>query len=654
MICIFSWKPAVVAASCCLVAFAGYSQVSCNEIFISEVLEGSGNNRGIEFFNPTNVPIDLSAYSIQRWGNGEGTATDWTQLTGTIPALGTWVLINGQTEDVDLGGGAVSPAVLPEMQEYADQLDNPYPAPTYANGNDALVLVKNNSTVVDIFGKPGENPGLAWTDDAANGFVDVGDGATLLTRNHTLRRKYDVTGGVTVPPTVFDTFAEYDTLPMNTWDGLGQHACICGSTTTPTFQTSCDYLGDSGWADIETGIYTVSELMYPLGASISEDVVLHVSEVLIDPTTASAFAVMSWEDLTISGMPNGLSFDNFPSAVGGNNQLCITYSGAPLELGTFDVEVSGEMVLDFFGSPYPIGTVSSTITIIIEPNTNPIPGCTYDFAANFNPLASVDDGSCVLEGSGNSGCELVYDGNGDGSVGSGDLLGLLAEFGEDCTPNTAFSCGNLLEYQGYDYQTVLIGEQCWFAENLRSENYENGDAIPAGLSNSDWQNTTSGAVAVFGEGSSPCYDYSPDGDACDEAWSLNEYGRLYNWYAVDDARGLCPSGWHVPTDEEWTVMTDHLGGESIAGDKMKTTYGWYNEGNGTNSSGFSGLPGGYRNGALSQIFDEAGGGGLWLSSSPKDDFNAWARALGWSCNCIYRDFYDVEHGFSVRCVRDAE
>ena len=107
---------------------------------MSEVCEGSGNNKGIEFFNPTDQPVDLSAYSIQRWANGELAVTDETQLSGTIPALGTWVLVNGQTEDVPLGGGAISPAVDPGMQALADQLDNPYPAPTYANGDDAFVL----------------------------------------------------------------------------------------------------------------------------------------------------------------------------------------------------------------------------------------------------------------------------------------------------------------------------------------------------------------------------------------------------------------------------------------------------------------------------------------------------------------------------------
>ena len=151
-----------------------------------------------------------------------------------------------------------------------------------------------------------------------------------------------------------------------------------------------------------------------------------------------------------------------------------------------------------------------------------------------------------------------------------------------------------MDYQGYDYETVQIGEQCWFAENLRSANYENGDLIPANLNDSEWENASSGAVAIFGEGEGGCFEVSIDGDACDEAWSLHEYGRLYNWFAVDDTRGLCPNDWHVPSNEEWTTMTDYLGGASAAGGDLRASYGWPENGNGSNLSGFSGLPGGYR------------------------------------------------------------
>ena len=208
-------------------------------------------------------------------------------------------------------------------------------------------------------------------------------------------------------------------------------------------------------------------------------------------------------------------------------------------------------------------------------------------------------------------------------------------------------CGDPVSYQGYDYATVLIGEQCWFAENLRSENYENGDAIPSGLSAYEWFSTTFGATTVFYEDASNLETF---------------HGRLYNWYAVDDARGLCPSGWHVPTDGEWATMEIALGMSELEanstgyrgtdqGTQMKTTYGWNNDWNGTNSSGFSGLPGGYRYddgyfyGELST--------GLWWSCSPSGSA-AWSRGLSWFRENVQRDSDDPRNGFSVRCVRDAE
>jgi uncharacterized protein (TIGR02145 family) len=239
----------------------------------------------------------------------------------------------------------------------------------------------------------------------------------------------------------------------------------------------------------------------------------------------------------------------------------------------------------------------------------------------------------------------------DGCVDTMDLLELLTTFdscpGDDLDQNQ-WSCGDPVSYQSYDYATVLIGDQCWFAENLRNENYDNGDAIPAGLSDSEWSSTTSGATAVYGE----------------SATNLEIYGRLYNWYAVDDARGLCPSGWHVPTDGEWMTMEMALGmSESEAnstgwrgtdqGTQMKTTYGWNGGGNGTNSSGFSGLPGGFR--VNLGFFDLAGDLGSWWSSSPSGSgSHAWSRFLSNDYEGVYRSSFSRRGGFSVRCVRDAE
>ncbi|MDA0729973.1 MAG: FISUMP domain-containing protein, partial [Bacteroidetes bacterium] len=120
--------------------------------------------------------------------------------------------------------------------------------------------------------------------------------------------------------------------------------------------------------------------------------------------------------------------------------------------------------------------------------------------------------------------------NGDGIIGVDDILGTLTFYSSawNGPVSPSWSCGEAITYAGVGYSTVQIGDQCWFAENLRTTTYLNGDAIPQNLSGADWSSTLSGAMAFYVNGPA--------------------YGGLYNWYAVADARGLCPSGWHVPTD----------------------------------------------------------------------------------------------------------
>ena len=256
----------------------------------------------------------------------------------------------------------------------------------------------------------------------------------------------------------------------------------------------------------------------------------------------------------------------------------------------------------------------------------------------------------------------VSDTDFDGCVGINDFLVHLSNFGSGCGPESAWACGDPLEYQGYSYETVQIEEQCWFAENLRSENYENGDAIPADLSDIEWGATSSGAVSVFGEGISDCYAYSPNGDACDESWSLNEYGRLYNWYAVDDARGLCPSGWHVPSDLEWSDFEIFIGMEETEvsangnrgvneGTQLKSTTGWTSGGSGTDSFGLNALPGGFRD--SEGPFFEAGADCYFLTSSDSKS-GVWSRSLAFDLTTIgrYPD-NNPNDGFSIRCIKDS-
>ena len=183
-----------------------------------------------------------------------------------------------------------------------------------------------------------------------------------------------------------------------------------------------------------------------------------------------------------------------------------------------------------------------------------------------------------------------------------------------------------------------IGTQSWTTKNLEVTIYRNGDAIPQVQDKVKWSNLTTGAW---------CYYENKTANG-------SNFGKLYNWYAVNDPRGLAPKGFHIPTDKEWTTLTNNLGGISEAGTKMKSTSGWQNSGNGTNTIGFEGLPGGcrYDDGNFGGI----GAGGLWWSSSEDNtDTNtdkAWYRPLNFRHGKVFRNNPNKRHGFSVRCLRD--
>ena len=207
----------------------------------------------------------------------------------------------------------------------------------------------------------------------------------------------------------------------------------------------------------------------------------------------------------------------------------------------------------------------------------------------------------------------------------------------------------VIDIDGNEYQTVTIGDQVLMAENLRTTRYSDGTSIPTGLTNPEWDGTTDGAYAI--------YPHSETDGLNSDAEVVAVYGKLYNWYAVDDG-GLCPTGWHVPSDEEWTILTDYLGGSSVAGGKMKTTGTiedgdglWYSPNTGaTNESGFSGLPGGARR--FKGEFSDVGYSGYWWSSSDYDAIRAWYIYLDYYYSDVDRHVYGKEYGFSVRCLRD--
>lgn len=251
-------------------------------------------------------------------------------------------------------------------------------------------------------------------------------------------------------------------------------------------------------------------------------------------------------------------------------------------------------------------------------------------------------------------CNLQYDGNGDGAVNVEDVLGVLSEFGEVCEPTGFVTCGDNISFDGYSYSTVLIGDQCWFQENLRTAVYQNGDSIPAQLTNSEWQFTSSdslGAQAVFGETG------QASGGVADYDFNLETFGRLYNWYAVNDARSICPTNWHVPTQQDWLDLLNSLGTPDPefeqthywgVGYLMKSSPTDTPPWNGINTTGFSGLPGGIRNGW--GMFDYGDDLGFYWSSTPfwrlllVSTDGELSSAQLWQAGGT--------QGLSVRCIKD--
>ena len=203
------------------------------------------------------------------------------------------------------------------------------------------------------------------------------------------------------------------------------------------------------------------------------------------------------------------------------------------------------------------------------------------------------------------------------------------------------------DIDGNSYKTVEIGDQIWMAENLKVTHYRNGDPIPNLTKAIYWFNIYEGAYSNF------------DNDEN----NVETYGRLYNGYAVDDVRGLAPKGWHIPTDEEWTILTDYLSpegidhlGNSLAGRMMKSTgtleggdglWNGLNEG-ASNDSGFTALPGGRRDGGDGSYSKISDAGYFWSSS----EFHGECRELSCNDSSIHRIIEDVTGGFSIRCVRD--
>lgn len=208
---------------------------------------------------------------------------------------------------------------------------------------------------------------------------------------------------------------------------------------------------------------------------------------------------------------------------------------------------------------------------------------------------------------------------------------------KDDNKNNPTSGSTVTDIDGNIYHTVTIGTQVWMVENLKTTKYRNGDLIPKITDDIAWSNQTEAYC-----------NYNNDAN------NSTTYGRLYNWYAVNDSRNIAPTGWHVSSDVEWTTLTTYLGGESVAGGKLKETgtthWSIFNPAVTTNESGFTALPGGSR-GTFGQFYD-VGHGGVWWSSTESETRYAWYRSMADISYSIGRGPCAKNLGYSVRCVRD--
>jgi uncharacterized protein (TIGR02145 family) len=184
--------------------------------------------------------------------------------------------------------------------------------------------------------------------------------------------------------------------------------------------------------------------------------------------------------------------------------------------------------------------------------------------------------------------------------------------------------------------SIKIGEQTWSDKNLDTDKFRDGSPILVAKTITEWLQA--------GESGKPAccyYDF--------DASKGQKYGKLYNWYAITDKRGLAPKGWRIPSDADWVKLTEQLEGESLAGAALKSNNGWNEEGNGTNESGFNGLPAG---GIEGETFNYVGQFAMWWSSTSENEVNSWLLILESGSRVASRSTSPKINGFAVRCIQE--
>ena len=272
-------------------------------------------------------------------------------------------------------------------------------------------------------------------------------------------------------------------------------------------------------------------------------------------------------------------------------------------------------------------TGGNTYTISTTSQLMSVPYAMYAMKADTTLKTNISD-------VGNEGDMLYFSGSKWNKLSKGNQ-GDFLRVNEVGLPTWQSFAGFATDIDGNSYPLVKIGNQFWFQENLKTSKYNDGTLITEVTDNTEWSNLTTGAWCNYNNNIS--YD--------------SIYGKLYNWYAVETGK-LCPLGFHVPTDEEWTLLTDYLGGESVAGGKLKEvgTVHWNSPNEGaTDEVGFTALPGGCSD---SGSFGTVRYAGYWWSATPSFSNLSWARGLYNDSANVNRGNSNKINGFSVRCLWD--
>jgi uncharacterized protein (TIGR02145 family) len=346
----------------------------------------------------------------------------------------------------------------------------------------------------------------------------------------------------------------------------------------------------------------------------------------------------------VSNQPVGMRISILQGSASGTAVYVETQTPTTSDNGLVSIEIGGGTVvsgtfatINWANGPYFIKTETdanggSNYSIT---GTSQLLSVPYAFFSGNGIVGVSSTGDTLYLG---NGTHLIVPGISAANNSSGGQTGITQHTcGADSVHNSTLNYGSMTDQDGNVYKTIVVGTQEWMAENLKASHYRNGDAIALVNDNTTWQGVNTGATCFYNN---------------DIAANNCPYGKLYNWYAASDVRNLCPTGWHVPSDAEWTTLTTFLGG-NVAGGKMKSTGTQYwisPNAAADNSSGFSGLPGGTRN--LNGTFDEIGYGGGWWSSTESNTNNAWYRSLYYTNGNVGGWNYGKTFGVSVRCLRD--